>query len=351
MTDFGNGTTKVNEIANTVVVEKVQYFKLLYQCTHPGIASPTYVPLQDTGIFLYEIVDPASVTKDVFTRVVDVPDFSEYPNNRNTAIALGSNFWRNSTAALSYTDFSVANAAKTTMHDRIDALCQDFSAYSLQFLTPVGGNTGKYPLDVVADPVVDQLADVYYAAYEDYLESLSGASPGASPSPAGWQSLWDDYQLKNSLVTEKATAKTTAEATYTSLSYAYQYYHDFVKNVSDSSNAYWYYGIVAGHHPTEDAVFAARRTEEDTVHAAKVYADASAANTAAIAAAGAYTTALQNRLTSYTTLQTKHDALSTLRTAVTTAHAAVIAACPAFEDPRGYDITELPALPTMPATP
>lgn len=352
MTDFGAGSTKINEVMNTVVAEGIQYFRLFYQCTDPGTASPVYVPLQDTGVFVYEIIDPGDTTKDLFTRITDIPDFAEYSNNRNTAILSGSNFWRSSTAALSYTDFATANAAKNAMHDRLDTLCQDFSTYSLQFLTLPAGNTGKYPLAVIPNTVVDQLADAYYTAYEAYLASMNG-DPLGTPPIDGWQYLLDNYNFKDALVTLKATAKTTADALSASLTYACQYYHAFVMDASDGSNAKWFLMQTdpAGAHPADAADWAAfdsRRNNEDTGRATKICADAAAAAIAAGLAGAEYNTALADRLTANTTLQAKHDALVILNAAVTTAHTAVLTACPAFEDPRGYDIADLPPVPAMP---
>lgn len=352
MTAFGAGSTNVNEVMNTVIAEGIQYFLLSYQCTWPGTASPTYVPLQDTGIFVYEIIDPGDATKDLFTRITDIPDFFEYANTRAGAILAGSNFWRSAVASLSYTNFATANAAKTAMHDRIDALCQDFSAYSLQFSTLPAGNLGQYPLGIAPNTAVDQLADTYYTAFEDYLLAYNG-----DPISTGWQALLDDYAKKDALAAVWGPIATQLAVAKAATAYAYQYFYAFVNSASDGSNAAWYLIETDPTHGFPADVpdwntFEARRALEEGIHAAKVLADKIAIDGYSTAASSAYSGsggALEARTLANTVLQAKLDTLTTLRAAAVAAHAAVISACPTFENPRGYDdTTDLPPLPIMP---
>jgi hypothetical protein len=345
MPSFGAGSTFVNEVMNTVIAEGIQYFRMSYQCTWPGnvIITPPYTPLQDTGLFVYEIIDPGDPTKDLFTRITDIPDFFEYANTRAGAILAGSNFWRSAVATLTYTNFATANAAKIAMHDRIDALCQDFSTYSLQFSTLPAGNQGQYPLGIAPNTAVDQLADTYYTAFEDYLLAYNG-----DPIATGWQALLDDYAKKDALATVLGPIATQLAVAKAAMDYACLNYHAFV-GPSDGSNAAWYYALAGGATPS--AIFVNRLAEEDTIRAAKVCNDAGTVSGYSTAANGAYTAALGVRTTANTTLQAKHDTLATLYTAVGVANAAVLAACPTFEYPRGYDITdptEFPPVPIMP---
>lgn len=340
------GTKIVNERMYAVIEEGVQYYVLQYNCIFTG-TGPTPTPLPDTGVFLYEIVDPADADTDLFTRVVDIGDFSEYANSRATALLNGDNFWRSADAYKRYSDFNVALAAKSAFHDRLDTLVTDYENYSVDFVTPPAGDDIYYPQGTTPSTTIDQLADAYYTAYEDYLLAIDGPSPTYT---GGWMDKLAAYNAANADVAVKASLLSASEWAAAALDYACDHYSAFVGPTDGVSNAAWYYGVTGCAAAPDRAAFAARRALEVT-YAGVVCADSGTAAGNVTAAQNAYNGSLSTRTTKYTDLRSLNDQIKTLNTAVGTAYTALTSACPTFVEPRGYEFASLPAVPTMPALP
>jgi hypothetical protein len=293
------------------------------------------------GIFLMEILETADPLLDTLARVVDAADFPIYPSTRNAAVIAGHDFWRATSLTIQYTDVDTAIAAKKTLRDRIDTMVNDYRAYNTDFYT--AGSDVDYPRTVAPDTQIEILADTYYTAFEDYVTALNDET-------SGWATKLAAYNAQSAVTTEASARMTRANTAYSAINTAYGYYYNFAKNISDGiSNAQWYYNAVFAAYPGfgSNAAFLARIATEQT-YLATVIAARGAANAEVVNAGGAYSTAMSDASTLYASLSTLLDQLTTKRTAATSANALLVAACPTFTYARGYDITTLPPLPTLP---
>ncbi len=150
--------TQVIQQRLTQVVSGVTQYSIVTTCTVPGT-------LQDTGIFLLDIITPADPKDDVLKRVIGVADVSVYGTNRDTEVALNSGSWRSSSFTLTYTDITVANSAKDDLNARITALVNKYDEYLQEFATNDGGVVISFPTADLS--IQTELKNAYYEANEN----------------------------------------------------------------------------------------------------------------------------------------------------------------------------------------
>ena len=175
--------THVHIEGNIVEVDGVANYHLYAACTNKG-------GLPDTRIFLWEIFDPADVSKDVFKRVLQVADMDAdvgYQPTRDLAIQAGQVFWRSGTLNKYYTDVEVAVQAKQVLQDEVNRLTTEYADYQSGFETIPADNDRVYP--IAQDSIVEALITTYDAAYSDYEDALTAQTAAALALTA----TQDDY--------------------------------------------------------------------------------------------------------------------------------------------------------------
>lgn len=159
--------TVVNQERTALHVDGVPMFRITAVCTDAG-------DLPDTGLFLYQIVDPDDGGLDVFTRIVEIADFSStdgYSNNRTTAVLAGDTYWRSYVLTKDYDSVTVADAAVTALFDRINQLVNDYHTYNTDFETAPGGEDTNFP---TSDPTeLEARVTTYNTAYTTYETALT----------------------------------------------------------------------------------------------------------------------------------------------------------------------------------
>lgn len=165
-----------------------QIYKLELECVDEG-------PLDDTGIFVFQIFNTRNPLGDIFQRVAEVVDIETYLNNRDDAVAAGAEYWRNNTHTLEYDDVEVANAAVRTISDRVNTLVTNYTAYKTEFET-TPDETLNFP--TVDDTVIDERKAEYQAAVADY----NTAQTAEATALAGRDDAQNDLDAANSNLLE-----------------------------------------------------------------------------------------------------------------------------------------------------
>jgi hypothetical protein len=137
-----------------VVVSGTAQYTIKTTCTVAGT-------LQDTAIFLLNIVTPDDPKDDTFNRVVEIADSLTYVTNRDTAIVNSDELWRASSTTLTYDDIETANAAWKELSSRINALTANYDAFLTEYETFEGGDIIIYP--TVDESAKQGLKDAFYA--------------------------------------------------------------------------------------------------------------------------------------------------------------------------------------------
>jgi len=148
-----SGTQVVME-RKAVVVSGTAQYTIKTTCTVAGT-------LQDTAIFLLNIVTPDDPKDDTFNRVVEIADSLTYVTNRDTAIVNSDELWRSNSATLTYADIETANAAWKELSSRINALTENYDAFLTEYETFEGGDIIIYP--TVDESAKQALKDAFYA--------------------------------------------------------------------------------------------------------------------------------------------------------------------------------------------
>lgn len=157
--------TVVQQTRNAVFVDGVPMFRILANCTVQG-------DLPDTGLFVYEIVDTLDAQQDVFVRVAEIADLSPtdgFLSDRTSAVMAGAQYWRSYSLTKYYDSIDVADAAVTALFDRINALTNDYNAYTASFV--VSNEDTSFPTD---DPsYVAELKTTYDTSLDEYNTALA----------------------------------------------------------------------------------------------------------------------------------------------------------------------------------
>ncbi len=119
-------STVVFEIAEVVIRDGLQQFKLNGICTDKGT-------LDDTYLFLHTIIENDDPTDDVFKRLCNIGDFDEYKVDRDAAVQAGDTYFRSTSFTVFFDDVDVAAQAKAALNDRVDQLAEDHQTYTTDF--------------------------------------------------------------------------------------------------------------------------------------------------------------------------------------------------------------------------
>ena len=123
--------------------------------------------LPDHGVFVFTIVASDDPEKDTFFRVAAVPDLSDFKFGRDNAVQNGDAYYRVAGLTVEYDAFDAAEAASTTIKERVDTLTNNWIAASAAW---IGSEAFNLP---TGDPTVEETYTAQYqAAYTAYLEAL-----------------------------------------------------------------------------------------------------------------------------------------------------------------------------------
>lgn len=142
--------------------DDVIMYKMEVECIDEG-------PLEDTGVFVFQIFNSRNPLGDIFQRVATVTDLEMYDNDRDVAIARGDEYWRNDNHILEFDDVEVATAAVRTLSDRVNTLVNNYTTYKTDFETDPSGETLNFP---TSDPTI---IDERKAEYEDAVTAFNTA--------------------------------------------------------------------------------------------------------------------------------------------------------------------------------
>lgn len=137
-----------------------QIYRNVLECVNEG-------PLDDKGVFVFQIFNTRNALADIFQRVCVVVDVETYVDDRDEAIANGDEYWRGSVYTLEFGDIEVAVAAVRTISDRVNTLVNDFVAYQTSFETPSPDHeTLSFP---TAEPtIIEERKADYATAVSEY---------------------------------------------------------------------------------------------------------------------------------------------------------------------------------------
>jgi len=115
--------------------------------------------LPDDGVFVYQIVNKAYPSLDVYSRVSTVSDYVDIERDRVLATVKGSGFYRSATFTKEYSNVRVANTAKELVKDYVNSLVEQYALYLSGF---TGTELTAFPL--FADSIIE-------ASKAEYLTS------------------------------------------------------------------------------------------------------------------------------------------------------------------------------------
>lgn len=153
-------STVLREDRTVLHIDGVPLYQVSVVCSDKGT-------LPDTGIFLYQIVDPNDPLQDVFVRISEVADFTAtdaYLPNRTNAILRGDTLWRSAVLSKTYDDINVANAAVKSIFDRVNTVINDYATYTNEF----AGIDVQVYLPTTDPTQVEALKTAYDDAYTAY---------------------------------------------------------------------------------------------------------------------------------------------------------------------------------------
>jgi len=230
--------THVHIEGNIVEVDGVANYHLYAACTNKG-------GLPDTRIFLWEIFDPADVSKDVFKRVLQVADMDAdvgYQPTRDLAIQAGQVFWRSGTLNKYYTDVEVAVQAKQVLQDEVNRLTTEYADYQSGFETIPADNDRVYP--IAQDSIVEALITTYDAAYSDYEDALTAQTAAALALTA----TQDDYDTVSFWSSKQIALETALRRLEDEMADARDYFSTFVGGTSPGAefDAIWFEAKIQG---------------------------------------------------------------------------------------------------------
>lgn len=206
-----SGTQVVME-RKAVVVSGTAQYTIKTTCTVAGT-------LQDTSIFLLNIVTPDDPKDDTFNRVIEIADALTYSTNRDTAIINSDELWRASSTTLTYDDIETANAAWKELSSRINALIANYDAFLTEYETFEGGDIIIYP--TVDESAKQVLKDAFYATNTALADATTArdahSCTDTETSIATTESRLQEAQtdLTNALIIQAGIA--TANSIYTTV--------------------------------------------------------------------------------------------------------------------------------------
>jgi len=143
-----------------------QIYRNVLECTDEG-------PLDDTGVFVFQIFNSRNALADIFQRVSEVIDMETYVNDRDEAIANGDEYWRSSTYTLEFDNVDVAVAGVQTVSDRVNTLVNAYVAYQESFETSPD-ETLYFP--TTEPTVIESRKTDYTTAVSDYEDAVEAAA-------------------------------------------------------------------------------------------------------------------------------------------------------------------------------
>ena len=187
--------TVVHLEADRVEVDDQPRYRLYASCIDQG-------DLQDAFMFLTEIVDQEIPGNDVFERVLNVTDLDidiGFPNNRDTAIAEGKNFYRANEFTKYYDDVEVAANAKQVLQDEVNRYVNEYVTYTTDFETPIGPPPGE---DVLFPTSEEAIADSLKTAYDTTLAAYDTAQTTQQAAAVAFTEA-EDEETEVSLTVDK----------------------------------------------------------------------------------------------------------------------------------------------------
>lgn len=164
-------STQVSSQREVVMRDGTQQYRIITICTNRG-------DLPDSGVFLMEIVDEGDASQDEFVRIASIVDFTEYSNDRSTAVSAGASYWRNYALTKYYDDVDVAVAAVTAIKDRLNELTTAYATYEDDFKAISPAET--YSVPSVDPTYLDTLKTAYNTAYTAYQTAITNQTAAQS---------------------------------------------------------------------------------------------------------------------------------------------------------------------------
>jgi hypothetical protein len=145
-----------------------QTYQMRLDCVDEG-------PLNDKGVFVFQIFNTRNALADIFQRVAEVVDVETYVDDRDLAVSNGDEYWRTSSHTLTFDDVEVATAAVRTISDRVNTLVNDFVTYQTDFeTTPPDHETLNFP---TAEPtIINERKEEYEDSVTDYNTAVESGS-------------------------------------------------------------------------------------------------------------------------------------------------------------------------------
>jgi len=188
--------TQVNQTRKAVIVEGTSKYSITTTCTVAGT-------LQDTHIFLLDIITDTDPKDDILNRVIEIADLTTYPTDRDLAVAQNTGAWRSSSVTLIYSDVATANAAWKEFSNRINTLVKNTDVYYIEFETITEGQLITYP---TAD---ESAQTAVKAAYAATLPTLTAAQEALTEHAAECVQLDKDLaSIESQLATANADTTT-----------------------------------------------------------------------------------------------------------------------------------------------
>lgn len=145
--------TTLAQTRSAVTISGVTKYRILTTVTDKG-------DLDDSGLFLVNIVDSADPKNDTLERVVGLGDLPLYKADRTAAIAAGDLLWRAPDFTRDYDALDLAIAAYQITQDRVSALVSDWAKYSADFAAVAAA----IPLPLVSASLLATTINAYIAA-------------------------------------------------------------------------------------------------------------------------------------------------------------------------------------------
>lgn len=157
--------TQVNQTRKAIIVEGTSKYSITTTCTVAGT-------IQDTHIFLLDIITDTDPKDDILNRVIEIADLTTYPTDRDLAVAQNTGAWRSTSVTLIYDDVATANAAWKEFSSRINTLVKNTDVYYTEFETLTEGQLITYP---TADESAQTAVKAAYAATIPVLTAAQDA--------------------------------------------------------------------------------------------------------------------------------------------------------------------------------
>ena len=178
-------------------------------------------PLPDNGFFLYQINSQNNPSADSFARVCVLSDLTSvasgltgYPNNRWTAVANGSSFYRTSSMNVEFNDLTSAQAGEQTLMDNINSLVNNYEGFISSFYT--AGTATYYP--TTNQTLLGSYVSSWQTAHNNTLTAQATAQTAANTLAQSQASLTASQNLVTILTNVQTSVVNPQQAALTAFS-------------------------------------------------------------------------------------------------------------------------------------